>query len=62
MDKMRMESVDMTAANIEKIGAMFPNCITETKDENGKPKKAINFEILTASSFDIKSGCFSYIS
>lgn len=46
MDKMRMESVDMTAANIEKIGAMFPNCITETKDENGNPKKAINFEIL----------------
>ena len=46
MDKMRMESVDMTAANIKKIGAMFPNCITETKDENGKPKKAINFELL----------------
>lgn len=46
MDKMRMESVDMTAQNIEKIGAMFPNCITETVDENGKPKKAINFELL----------------
>ena len=46
MDKMRMESVDMTAQNIEKIGALFPNCITETKDENGKPKKAINFELL----------------
>ncbi len=46
MDKMKMESVDMTAQNIEKIGAMFPNCITETKDENGKPKKAINFELL----------------
>ncbi|MCF0186522.1 MAG: site-specific DNA-methyltransferase, partial [Bacteroidaceae bacterium] len=46
MDKMRMESVDMTAQNIEKIGALFPNCITETVDENGKPKKAINFEIL----------------
>ena len=41
-----MESVDMTAQNIDKIGAIFPNCITETKDENGKPKKAINFEIL----------------
>ena len=39
-----MESVDMTADNIEKIGALFPNCITETKDENGKLKKAINFE------------------
>ena len=46
MDKMRMESVDMTAQNIEKIGAIFPNCITETVDENGKPKKAINFEVL----------------
>ena len=46
MDKMKMESVDMTAANIDKIGAMFPNCITETVDENGKPKKAINFELL----------------
>lgn len=46
MNKMRMESVDMTAQNIEKIGEMFPNCITETVDENGKPKKAINFELL----------------
>ena len=46
MDKMRMESVDMTEQNIERIGAMFPNCITETVDENGNPKKAINFELL----------------
>ena len=46
MEKMRMESVDMTAQNIEKIGALFPNCITETLDENGKPKKAINFDLL----------------
>lgn len=46
MKKMRMESVDMTAQNIEKIGKLFPNCITETVDENGKLKKAINFDIL----------------
>lgn len=43
---MRMESVDMTAQNIEKIGSLFPNCITETIDENGKGKKVINFELL----------------
>ena len=43
---MSMESIDMTAQNIEKIGTLFPNCITETKDENGKPKKAINFDLL----------------
>ena len=46
MEKMKMESIDMTAQNIEKIGALFPNCITETKDEAGKPKKAINFDLL----------------
>lgn len=46
MDKMRMESIDMTEQNIEKIGALFPNCITEMKDADGKPKKAINFDLL----------------
>lgn len=43
---MRMESIDLTTQNIEKIGELFPNCITETIDENGKIKKSINFEIL----------------
>ena len=46
MEKMRMESVNMTAQNIDKIGELFPNCITEAMDENGKLKKAINFELL----------------
>lgn len=52
MDKMRMESVDMTAQNIEKIGALFPNCITEMLDEEKSTsekkvyKKGINFEML----------------
>ena len=36
MEKMKMESVNMTAQNVEKIGELFPNCITETVDENGK--------------------------
>lgn len=46
MDKMRMESINLTEQNIEKIGAMFPNVISEAKDENGKLKKAINFALL----------------
>ena len=46
MDKMKFETPDMTEQNIEKIGKLFPNCITETKDENGKLKKAINFDLL----------------
>ena len=46
MEKMRMESLDMVSENIKKIENLFPNCITETIDENGNPKKAINFELL----------------
>lgn len=41
-----METLDLTAANVEKIGALFPNCVTEMTDENGKLKKAINFDLL----------------
>ncbi len=36
----------MTARNIEKIGELFPNCITEAIGADGKLKKAINFEML----------------
>lgn len=46
MEKMRMESFDRTQSNVEKIAELFPNCITETVDENGKLKRAINFELL----------------
>ena len=33
MNKMKFESPDMTAQNIERIAALFPNCITEMLDE-----------------------------
>ncbi len=41
-----MESIDLTSSNIEKIEALFPRVITEMKDENGRMKKGINFELL----------------
>ena len=44
MEKMRMESVDMTAQNIDRIAALFPNCVTEAKGEDGKLKKVVNFD------------------
>ena len=52
MDKMRMESLDMTAQNIDRIAALFPNCVTEALDEEHSTpekevyKRAINFELL----------------
>jgi adenine-specific DNA-methyltransferase len=46
MDKMKQETADLTQENIARIGELFPNVITEMKDENGKLKKGINFDLL----------------
>ena len=52
MGKLRMESPDMTAQNIDRIAALFPNCITEMLDEEHSTpekkvyKRAVNFELL----------------
>ena len=46
MDKMKFESPDMTAQNIDRIAALFPNCITEAADGHGGIKRAVNFELL----------------
>ena len=46
MNKMRLETPDMAAENISKIAAMFPNCVTEMRDERGEVKRGINFEML----------------
>lgn len=46
MDKMKMSSPDLTAANKEKIAEMFPNVVTEAKDEQGNLVHKIDFEKL----------------
>ena len=52
MEKMKFESPDMTAQNIDRIAALFPNCITEMLDEERSTpekkvyKRAVNFELL----------------
>ena len=46
LDKLKMETKNLTEKNIEKIAKLFPNVITEMKDENGKLKKGVNFELL----------------
>ena len=46
MDKMKFETPDLTSENIDKIAALFPNCVTEMRDENGKLKRGVNFEML----------------
>lgn len=46
MDKLKMETPDLTQSNIEKLAALFPACVTEARGEDGKLKKAVNFELL----------------
>lgn len=41
-----MHTPDITESNIEKIGQLFPNCLTERIGENGKVEKAIDFDQL----------------
>ena len=41
-----MHTQDLADANIEKIGQLFPNCLTERINENGKPEMAIDFDKL----------------
>ena len=41
-----MQTPDLTDKNIEQIAALFPNVITETKDENDNLKKAVDFDLL----------------
>lgn len=46
MDKMKFETPDLTSENIDRIAALFPNCVTEMRGENGKLKRGVNFEML----------------
>ena len=46
IEKLNMRTDDITDSNIRKIGELFPNCLTERLDENGKPEVAIDFDKL----------------
>lgn len=46
MDKLKMHSINKVDENIAKIGKLFPNCITERKNEKGELEYAIDFDML----------------
>lgn len=43
---MKMQSHDVTGSNIDKIAKLFPQCVTERKDKDGKTVLGIDFEKL----------------
>lgn len=46
MDRLKMQSLDVIGSNIKKIQQLFPNCVTERLNKDGKPELAIDFEKL----------------
>lgn len=46
MEKLNMQTTDVVDENIKRIGELFPNCLTERKDEKGRPQVAIDFDQL----------------
>ena len=46
MEKLKMQTADMAERNVEMLGQMFPNCLTETKNADGKLVRAIDFDKL----------------
>ncbi len=46
MDQLKMHTPDFSDDNIAKLAALFPTCVTESRDENGKLKRAIDFDQL----------------
>ncbi len=48
MERLKMQSRDVVGGNVEKIAALFPQCVTERLNKEGKPELAINFDKLRA--------------
>ena len=46
MEKLKLHTPDLTAENVEKLAQLFPNCVTEARDETGRVTQAIDFDEL----------------
>ena len=46
MEKLKMQTTNVVDENIKRIGELFPNCITERLNDEGKPEMAIDFDQL----------------
>ena len=54
MEKMKLETLEMSGFYADKLGGVIPEVVTEIRDENGKLKKAVDFEKLKALLTDSK--------
>ena len=53
MSDLKMHTANLVAKNIEKLTALFPNCITETRNEQGEIIKGVDFDLLRQELSDV---------
>ncbi len=53
MEKLKMQTENLVNTNIDKIANLFPNCISEGTDSNGKVVKMVDFDLLKQELSDI---------
>jgi adenine-specific DNA-methyltransferase len=46
IEKLKMHTPDLTQENIARIRELFPGCVTEAADENGRVRLAVDFDQL----------------
>ncbi|MBI4968151.1 MAG: site-specific DNA-methyltransferase [Rhodospirillales bacterium] len=46
MEKLKLHSPDLTKANIDRVAELFPQCVTEARDEKGALVRQIDFDLL----------------
>lgn len=56
MDKLTMHTTDGVNANLERLAALFPNCVTETTDEQGNVRLAVDFDKLRVELGEVVEG------
>ena len=44
MNKLKMHSPDLNRANIDRLAQLFPNCVAQSRDAHGVPKRSIDFD------------------
>lgn len=56
MDKLRMHTIDGVEGNVERIAALFPNCVTEAVDDQGNLRHVVDFDKLKVELGEVVEG------
>ena len=56
MDKIERQTADLTAENVERLGELFPNVMTEVREPDGTLRHVVDFDALREQLGDVAEG------